>query len=260
MANRDLLWRVEGTSTYLLATVHVGEDGFSLPPKTQEVVETASKFVFEHDLDQSLDLSVFALPSGVRLSHLVGEGASNAAGLAWRRFDLKPREAFSTMPGHVAMVLSMVAADRAGLKAQFGVDRYLWDRAGRAGAPRSVLEDGPDVLGAMAAAPMPEQVAALEELMTKPDVGLSDMQGLVTAWSIGDIDYFERFLEDRSKRYPATMDAIISRRNEAWLPAIVDAAESEGTTVISVGALHLVGPRGIPALLSAQGMVATLLN
>lgn len=96
MTNNNPLWRIRGTNTYLLATVHVGSEEVLLHPKTIEVVEAAARFIFEHNLDRPLDTAAFTLPEGVRLGKLVGERVSNAAGLAWRQLDLIPRRVFTT--------------------------------------------------------------------------------------------------------------------------------------------------------------------
>jgi uncharacterized protein YbaP (TraB family) len=53
---------------------------------------------------------------------------------------------------------------------------------------------------------------------------------------------------------PSLYEVLLKRRNLAWadkLTAEMDRAS--GTELVNVGALHMVGPDGLPALLAARG-------
>ena len=47
--------------------------------------------------------------------------------------------------------------------------------------------------------------------------------------------------------------AILTGRNDAWLVKLLPMLEQREKPFVAVGAAHLVGPDGLPALLEAQG-------
>jgi uncharacterized protein YbaP (TraB family) len=53
---------------------------------------------------------------------------------------------------------------------------------------------------------------------------------------------------------PGLYDALLKRRNVAWADALTrELDQGSGVELVNVGALHLVGDDGLPALLQARG-------
>ena len=48
-------------------------------------------------------------------------------------------------------------------------------------------------------------------------------------------------------------DLLISNRNRNWVPTIEDLLQSGKTAMVTVGAAHIGGPKGLIALLCATG-------
>ena len=48
-------------------------------------------------------------------------------------------------------------------------------------------------------------------------------------------------------------EALLERRNAAWMPRIIRLLESDSHPLIAVGAAHMVGKDGLVALIEAQG-------
>ena len=46
---------------------------------------------------------------------------------------------------------------------------------------------------------------------------------------------------------------MVTRRNQAWLPRVEQLLHGDGTSMVVVGALHLVGEGGLVDLLRDQG-------
>ncbi|HTN41019.1 MAG TPA: TraB/GumN family protein, partial [Asticcacaulis sp.] len=59
---------------------------------------------------------------------------------------------------------------------------------------------------------------------------------------------------------PAGYDSLIVQRNRAWLPAIEKALSEKGTTFVTVGATHLIGPDGLVAQLRGHAYPVTRLD
>ena len=65
-----------------------------------------------------------------------------------------------------------------------------------------------------------------------------------------------RFSSARAGRIenPALYDALLKRRNLAWADTLTrEMADHPGVELVNVGALHMVGDDGLPALLKARG-------
>jgi uncharacterized protein YbaP (TraB family) len=78
---------------------------------------------------------------------------------------------------------------------------------------------------------------------------------LQQAWLDGDLARLGPALVGEMKaRNPALYDALLKRRNEAWADRIArELAIGDAVELVNVGALHMVGDDGLPALLAARG-------
>jgi uncharacterized protein YbaP (TraB family) len=52
---------------------------------------------------------------------------------------------------------------------------------------------------------------------------------------------------------PAFYEAVLRRRNLAWADALTQEMAGGGVELVNVGALHMVGADGLPALMKARG-------
>jgi uncharacterized protein YbaP (TraB family) len=48
-------------------------------------------------------------------------------------------------------------------------------------------------------------------------------------------------------------DLLISNRNRAWVPSVAELLQSGKTAMVTVGAAHIGGPKGLISLLCAAG-------
>lgn len=56
---------------------------------------------------------------------------------------------------------------------------------------------------------------------------------------------------------PAARKAILTDRNRRWSAWVKRRMDRPGTLLVAVGAGHLIGPEGVPALLEADGLTVT---
>jgi uncharacterized protein YbaP (TraB family) len=52
---------------------------------------------------------------------------------------------------------------------------------------------------------------------------------------------------------PEFYDRLIRRRNLSWADVLTREMTSGGAELVNVGALHMLGPDGLPALMKARG-------
>ena len=81
----------------------------------------------------------------------------------------------------------------------------------------------------------------------------SMMDSLIDAWRNGDTAYFESTVLQDIRAFPELYKAIVSDRNARWASEIMLLLDDEDDYLIVVGALHLVGPDGVPKLLENRG-------
>jgi uncharacterized protein YbaP (TraB family) len=81
----------------------------------------------------------------------------------------------------------------------------------------------------------------------------SKIEPMISAWRAGDERGLERSVEDDFDDYPELADVLIFRRNARWAGQVAEMLEGDENVLLVVGAMHLVGDRGLPALLEKRG-------
>lgn len=257
------LWHVQGRGgdVYLLGSVHI------LPPDVQwrsPAIRAALKrtdiFVFEVPQDEQsiakLQQMIAArgyLPPGQNLRGLLPpalrpdyDAAVTASGL--------PPSAIETMrPWLAALQIMFAQIAKQNFSAENGVDSQLAGEAVRTGKPVRYLETIEQQFALLApedrSLEMEEFEAGLKDLR---DV-ISGVQPMVTAWSKGDVKALHELINGELDKFPAARKALLDDRNRAWLPKIQAMLGEKRTFFIAVGAGHLTGAQGLPALLRAAG-------
>lgn len=156
-------------------------------------------------------------------------------------------------PWLVGLTFSLVQIMRAGYDPSSGVERVLQPEIGA--RPAKSFETAEQQIRFFADLPDATQVAFLMNSIDDMDRGPQMLSAMVADWAEGDVAGLETvFLSEMRTRYADLYDVLIKRRNEAWVDRIVAELQGSGTDFIAVGAGHLVGPDGVPALLTARGV------
>jgi uncharacterized protein YbaP (TraB family) len=118
------------------------------------------------------------------------------------------------------------------------------------------LETAAQQMALFADAPRDEQVANLMATVTGLETGAMDtlLEPLIDAWWRGDTDQLLAAIE--SQLTPADLpayDRLIRVRNENWIGPLEAMLADNADNFVVVGAAHLVGDIGVPALLAARG-------
>jgi uncharacterized protein YbaP (TraB family) len=249
-----MLWKIEGSETYILGSVHFTNlSPLQMPATVAEVFRAASQIVFEADLSERADSAPLLLPDGTNLKDCVSIATYSKAHSNWLRLGLPENNLARFKPGAAAQILHINQAARQGYVFERGVDRVLWDHAAQAAKHRVGLEKVEAQTNALKSSPIAEQASMLEYFVNG-DLGVSALSSMVQAWKQGNTAPFDAVLAERRRRWPAMFDILIDRRNRNWVPTIAQMVSDRQCRLIVVGALHMVGPESLPFLLFKRGL------
>lgn len=260
--DRGFLWRLQkdGTVSWLYGTVHLAKLGWMFPgPKVREALDASGAVALELDLldddiQRRLAAGVAARPGDALPAALQQRLARRA------QAECAAAEVLSGMkPEFQIAALSMLAARRLGLEPGFGVDMFLSALARRERKPLTSLETVDEQLGALAARDRAEAIELVGSTLDELDSGHAQrMLGQIAqVWASGDharlASYAQWCACQRTPAEAAAMRRLLESRNPA-LATRIDALHRGGQRVFAaVGSLHMIGPRGLPALMAQRG-------
>lgn len=260
-----LLWKAEGRAgtVYLLGSFHLlRSDDYPLAESVEQAYAKADRLVFElaPELMQSPQLGMAMVRSALLADGKTLNDVLSSSTIARLRRHLGSASAYAAIarfkPWFVNIGLALQAIRDAGMDPELGLDRYLMRRVRAEGKPSSGLEGIDEQVRAFDAAPLSEQETSLLESLRPASELQADIRELHIAWRGGDVDTLRKLQDEEFfAKTPVTGRLVITERNERWLPQIMDMLDQPGTTLVVVGAMHLVGPVGLPELLSERGVV-----
>lgn len=132
-----------------------------------------------------------------------------------------------------------------------GVDRALIAEARATGRPVIGLETLDGQFALFDALPPRAQARLLAAVPAEADPAAQDAR--VAAWLAGDLASLEREAEAGLLADPALRERLQLARNRAWAARIAALVERGERPFVAVGAAHLLGEEGLPALLAERG-------
>ena len=263
------LWIVRGPvgSVYLFGTVHILRDNTQWKSPEMEAAIAQSQDLYQEVADTSnvagmaKSLSQLAFDPVHPLSSKISKADVAEIDSIAKQYDMGSELAFEPMqPWYAFLRLSLLPAIHAGYTSGNGVDVQIRQQFASAGKPVLGLETVDSQVHLFADLSQTEQVALLHtELVTlaKPQTGAAPLDSLVDVWMTGDQEKFAakmRLDKDTANTFNARL---LTNRNKAWALLLAKRLQQPGTSFVSVGALHMLGPDGVPALLAAMGFSVT---
>ena len=79
------------------------------------------------------------------------------------------------------------------------------------------------------------------------------IEPMIHAWSVGDQAKLDQLINGDLDEFPEARKLLLDDRNARWVPKIEAMLKEKHTFFITVGAGHLTGAKGVPALLRKAG-------
>ena len=258
--DRGFLWRLsrDGRDSYLYGTIHAGRpEWFALGPRTEASLSRTGTLALEINVTDPAVLGALREamqgPSRALPAELLQSLRS-----AWAAECLPATDLERGAAELLVTQLAVAQAQRQGLFPLYGAESVLLMRSLRTERPVVGLETVQTQLSALMARSDEEASTMVREALAelqRPSA-VRSMERLTRAWEMRDLKDLETFadwcdcLNTPTER--ETHARLVDGRNPGMAEAIARLHENV-SVFAAVGALHMVGPQGLPALLEAKG-------
>lgn len=258
VAAKPAMWVVRDADSeiYLFGTVHMlGEGADWRTPLFNDVYAKAGTVWVETTVDRAEARSLmsrYGVDPERRLSEKLNPRLMTRLAPMLERRRVPVASADSLRPWAAAMILSVQPPRADGRSLDNGPDVVLAREATSAAKPLRTFETMEGQFRMLAGLPEEAEVAYLASVVEDqihPPSG-----SLEQAWAEGDLDGLaRRMVDDMRRNNPALYAALLKNRNEAWARTLTVEMRGNGVQLVNVGALHMVGKHGLPALMRQRG-------
>lgn len=256
------LWSVKGktNTVYLLGSVHFLSKSERLPAAMDAAYQDAERVVMEIDMDdldpmatQQTTMELGLLPEGKSLESELGvQTYEKIAGHA-KDMGLDPALLNRFRPWLAALTLVQLQLMKMGLDPNSGIEQRLTSRATADGKEITGLETLQQQLGMLANLSPTLQREFLLYSVEDAERAAKEIDSLIAAWRVGDIDALAQLLQEGFDKYPDIYRPLTVDRNRSWIPDIEKMLRASDDYLVVVGALHLVGKDSVVELLEDKG-------
>jgi uncharacterized protein len=256
------LWKVQGKTgaVWLFGTVHL------LPPDTDWQTPLFQQAVRQSD---SLLLEASGLDDQKAVAQIFASmGVSGGQPKLTRRTDPAlhsvldrldsdipgPRSVLDHMESWAAaLTLASLQSAELGLNKGSGVEQVLTMRFRAEDKSIEGLETISEQFGFFDGLSEKDQRLMLDRVLRTTDTGREQFKALLSAWMRGDPDAVMPDQDGGILASPAIREALLDGRNRNWAAQIAKRIDKDENVFVAVGAAHMAGKGGVPALLRDMG-------
>ncbi len=260
------LWKVSGTKAgqngvaYMFGTIHILPDDVQWrTPALENAIADSDTLVIEV---LGLEDTRNAAKIFSRLAVSPGQEKLDARIKPSLRDDLDriidsaniPERALNRMETWAA-ALSLASAQTKGLglNSSGGVEKKLSAQFEKAGKPIKALETIELQLGYFDKLPEEQQRQMLTSVVEDSSDARQAFENLFNAWMTGNVEEIVALSDAGILTDPKTRQYLLVARNLNWAEQLDKRLQKPGTSMIAVGAAHLVGPDAVQATLAKRG-------
>ncbi|MDO6705299.1 TraB/GumN family protein [Photobacterium sp. 1_MG-2023] len=242
----------------MMGSIHVGNQQlYPLPTAFTRYWPDADGLILEANIQKHFEMP--AIPEAHFTRKLLAPDDLRKLKDLAAEYQLSTYHLLEGPPWLTAMQLQMAQSLKLGLTPAQGIDQTLFYQAQKESLPIYELEG------------VAEQFRILNSL---PDHGLDllqvtlrewhlleeELQCLLTAWQTGNNAVLTELSQDIALSED-TEQRLLIRRNQNWATQLAHASQyQKGTFLVVVGAYHMLGEYGLPALLKKQGFTVEQIN
>ena len=157
-------------------------------------------------------------------------------------------------PWLAALTLSIAPLMQAGYDPSTGVEIELRPEFVKANKSVKGFETAEQQMRYFADMPERVQIDFLNSELDDFDTAVAKFKKMLAAWSAGDTDSLDKLNNaDFRDKYPDLFQTLVVKRNQNFTTQIQDLLKGDGISFVAIGAGHLVGKDGVPAMLEKQG-------
>lgn len=265
-----VLWEIargdgSGGRAHLMGSVHLSDDEIHFDPAVERALARADTLVLEVAPEEFEPARMSELTAKAGLFEDGRTLRSVVSPETWKRLrdrlereDLDPEAFLPMKPWLASVTLQTLELARQGFDPDRGVDMGLARSAEAAGKAVVGLESAEEQIATLDSLPYATQELLLRSVLEQDSAGERGMSLLLDAWRKGDVARIEAEvfvgLDDDPALVPF-FEAIYFERNQRMASGIARIVDAGGLAFVAVGAAHVVGERGVPALLVARGYV-----
>lgn len=242
------------TEAFLFGTIHALPDGveWQTAALTKALRQSGPLVVEISELDNSGELATIFTelantPGQPALSARVSTPLRGKMAQALKQAGLKEQDFASVETWAAALTLAQAVSYG---DPENGVDRILLQQ----NKDVLVLEGARRQLSIFDRLPERDQRDLLEAVIAEAGTDQRrEYEELVTMWLTGDMATLARENRQGMLADAELRDALLVNRNKDWTGKIIEWMEQKDPLFVAVGAAHLAGDDGLPALLAAKG-------
>ena len=257
------LWKVAGASNsvFLLGSIHLlRSQDYPLPTAFDAAYDEAEVLIMEVDMDdmdpiaaQTAFTTYGVLHDDTTLRDLMGNDLYAQATIAADALDIPLKMLSKTEPWYAAMTIEIMMLSRIGFNPALGIEMHMMSKATRDGKTIDGFETVEEQIQFLDSMSLQAQRDMLLSTLAE-SAKLSEMMDyLIDAWHHGDIASLETSMLDEIARHEELNKILVTDRNLRWVEQIKGLLDDDDDYLIIVGALHLIGPSGVPRQLESIG-------
>ena len=258
------IWTVHGPkgTAYLFGSIHILPPNMQWrTPKVAAALKASDTFVFEIPMDASTQTHIADfvrdngfLPKSESLPGLMDDETRKDYRDVLALTGVPPDRLTDKRPWFAALVLDVSYISQRHLSPDAGVDRQVYKEAVAAGGKSFRAFETPEEQFRLL---MPDdrdlEITEFDQSLKEILKDKGTVGDLIDAWAHGDVKTLGRLMNDGFKSDPKMEKALFEDRNANWVKQIATMLNENHTYFITVGAGHLAGPKGVPAMLRAKG-------
>ena len=257
------LWTVHSAkgTAYLFGSVHLLPPNIDWhSPDVDAALKASDVFVFEAPMGAEGQAQTEAfvrangmLPANEALPSLLDARARKDYREALVAAHADPATLVHMRPWLAAIVMETSALQASRYSRAGGVDLQLWDYANAQHRKIDTFETIAEQLALLMPKDQKLEKEEFEAELKEVKTSSGEIGALVDAWCDGRIAEVARLMNKGLSTTPGAMKLLIDDRHVRWAKRLDAMLAEPHTYFVTVGAGHLGGPHGLPALLKARG-------